>query len=47
MTSTIIVVEIKIKDDVVEKASTLVVAIDNGGKVLNISTLIYNSTWKS
>lgn len=47
MTSTIIVVEIKIKDDVVEKASTLVVATDNGGKVLNIFTLIYNSTWKS
>ena len=33
------------KDNVAEKASTLVAAIDNGGKVLNIFAHVINSTW--
>ena len=42
---TSIVVKIKIKDDVAKKASSLVVATNNGGKVLNISTPLSNNTW--
>jgi len=42
-TSTLIVIETEIKDGVAKKTSTLVVATDNSGKVLNISTLISNS----
>ena len=44
-TSTVAVAEIKIEKNVAEKASTLVAAMDNGGKVLNISTPIINSSW--
>ena len=44
-TYTAVVIEIKMKDNVAEKASTLVAAIDNGGKVLNIFAHVINSTW--
>ena len=39
------VVEIKTEVNVAEKASALVAATDYGGKVLNTSTPIINSTW--
>ena len=42
---TLSIVETKTKDDIVEKASVSIAALDNGGKVLNISTSIYNNTW--
>ena len=45
MTLTIAVIETKAEDDVIGKASTLVIDVDNGGKVLNISTSILNSAW--
>ena len=44
-TLTIAVVEIKTEDNVVEKASALVATTNYGGKVLNTSTPIINSTW--
>ena len=44
-TSTTVVAKIKIEDNVAEKASTLVAATDYGGKVLNTSTPVINSTW--
>ena len=44
-TLTATVAEIKTEANVVEKASTLVAATDYGGKVLNTSTPIINSTW--
>ena len=44
-TSTATIAEIKTEANVVEKASTLVAATDYGGKVLNTSTPIINSTW--
>ena len=43
MTLTIAVIETKVEDDVIGKASALVIDVDNGGKVLNISTSILNS----
>ena len=43
--TSIVVVKIKIEDDVAKKASTLVIATNNGGKVLNISTPLSNNTW--
>ena len=39
------IVEIKIKDNVTEKASALVATTDNGGKALNIFASISNSVW--
>ena len=45
MTLTIAVIETKVEDDVIGKASALVIDVDNGGKVLNISTSILNSAW--
>ena len=44
-TSTAVVAEIKTEANIAEKASTLVAATDYGGKVLNTSTPIINSTW--
>ena len=45
MTLTIAVIETKVEDDVIGKASALVIDVDNGGTVLNISTSILNSAW--
>ena len=42
---TAVVAKIKTKANVTEKASTLVAAIDYGGKFLNTSTLVINSAW--
>ena len=44
-TSTAAIVETKTEDDCGEKSSTLAAAACNGGKVLNISTLVSNSAW--
>ena len=44
-TSTATIVEIKTEANVAEKASTLVVATDHGGKFLNTFTPIINSAW--
>ena len=41
-----IVAEIKTEANVAEKASALVATTDHGGKVLNTSTPIINSTWR-
>jgi hypothetical protein len=43
--STVAITETKIKDDVAEKAFALVLIANNGGKVLNISTHVFNSAW--
>ncbi|RVW69129.1 Retrovirus-related Pol polyprotein from transposon RE1 [Vitis vinifera] len=43
--STATVAEIKTKDNVAEKASVLVAAIDHGGKFLNTFTPVINSAW--
>ena len=43
--STTNIPEIKMKDNVVEKASTLVATMDNGGNVSNISASISNRVW--
>ena len=43
--STAAIVETKTKDDSSEKSSALAAAAGNGGKVLNISTLVSNSAW--
>ena len=43
--STAAIVETKTEDDSDEKSLTLVAAAGNGGKVLNISTLVSNSAW--
>lgn len=44
-TSTIVVLEIKTEDEEVNKASTLVMSTNKSGKVLNISTHVFNSAW--
>ena len=44
-TSIATVAEIKTEANVAEKASTLVVATDHGGKFLNNFTLVINSAW--
>ena len=44
-TSTVAIIEIKMEDNVAEKDSTLVAAMDNGGKVFNIFASISNSAW--
>ena len=44
-TSTAAIAEIKTEANVDEKASALVAATDYGGKVLNTSTPVINSTW--
>ena len=41
--STVAIVETKIEDDSGEKSSALAAAASNGGKFLNISTLVSNS----
>ena len=43
--STAAIVETKTEDDSGEKSSTLAATAGNGGKVLNISTLVSNSAW--
>lgn len=43
--STAAIVETKMEDDVAKKASALVLTANNGGKVLNISTPVFNSAW--
>ena len=43
-TSIAVVIKTKTQDDVAKKASTLIIAIDNGGKIFNISIPISNST---
>jgi len=43
--STVAITETKIKDDVAEKAFALVLIANNDGKVLNISTHVFNSAW--
>ena len=43
--STAAIVETKTEDDSDEKSSALAAAAGNGGKVLNISTLVSNSAW--
>lgn len=45
MTLTVTIAEIKIEDNVTQKAFILEATIDNGGKVLNIFTLNTNSAW--
>ena len=43
--STTAIVETKTEDDSGENSSALAAAVGNGGKVLNISTLVSNSAW--
>ena len=43
--STIAIVETKTEDNNGEKSSALAAAVGNGGKVLNISTPVSNSSW--
>ena len=43
--STTAIVETKTEDDSGEKSSALATTLGNGGKVLNISTLVSNSVW--
>ena len=42
---TVVIVETKTEDDSGEKSSALAAPAGNGGKVLNISTLVSNSAW--
>ena len=44
-TSTAAIVETKVEDEVAEKVSALATVTKNGGKALNMSTLVTNSAW--